>query len=122
MGFSMTAESISGQITRTDLTVADVEPIRKFHESVVGWKSSPVEMGQYSDYSMTGAAGNVVAGVCHARGENASVPPCWLSASHRRLRVAARLRAAARLFRASARTGNDIARSSSLRGLKQPTS
>lgn len=74
----MTPESIFGQITWNDLTVADAEPIRKFYESVVGWKSSPVEMEEYSDYSMTDAAGNVVAGVCHARGENANIPSCWL--------------------------------------------
>lgn len=67
-----------GQIAWNDLTVPDAEPIRKFYEAVVGWESSPVTMDGYSDYSMTDAQGNVVTGVCHARGENAGIPPCWL--------------------------------------------
>ena len=74
----MTAEFIPGQITWNDLTVSDAESVREFYESVVGWTSSPVAMGDYSDYSMIDAAGNVVAGVCHAKGENANIPPAWL--------------------------------------------
>ena len=74
----MTAEFIPGQITWNDLTVSDAESVRQFYESVVGWKSSPVEMGDYSDYSMQDSSGNVVAGVCHAKGENANIPPAWL--------------------------------------------
>jgi len=34
-------------------------------------------MGDYSDYCMN-ANGQAVAGVCHARGENAELPPVWL--------------------------------------------
>lgn len=74
----MAGELIPGQISWSDLTVADAESVRSFYESVVGWRSSPVEMGQYSDYSMIDSDGNVVAGVCHARGENARLPPVWL--------------------------------------------
>ncbi|MFT4555675.1 MAG: putative enzyme related to lactoylglutathione lyase [Planctomycetaceae bacterium] len=74
----MTAEFIPGQVTWNDLTVSDAESVREFYESVVGWTSSPVAMGDYSDYSMIDAAGNVVAGVCHAKGENADIPPAWL--------------------------------------------
>jgi predicted enzyme related to lactoylglutathione lyase len=74
----MAAELIPGQITWNDLTVPDAESVRSFYESVVGWTSSPVAMGDYSDYSMMDAAGNVVAGVCHAKGENAKIPPAWL--------------------------------------------
>lgn len=74
----MTAEFIPGQVPWNDLTVSDVESVRSFYESVVGWTSSPVKMGDYSDYSMMDAAGNVVAGVCHAKGENANIPPAWL--------------------------------------------
>ena len=74
----MTSELISGQVTWNDLTVPDAESVRQFYESVVGWTSSPVAMGDYSDYSMMDAAGNVVAGVCHAKGENANIPPTWL--------------------------------------------
>lgn len=74
----MSAEFIPGQVTWNDLTVSDAESVREFYESVVGWTSSPVAMGDYSDYSMIDAAGNVVAGVCHAKGENANIPPAWL--------------------------------------------
>lgn len=74
----MTAEQIPGQITWNDLTVSDAEPVRQFYESVVGWKFSQVSMGDYSDYSMVDSSGNVVAGVCHAKGENANLPPAWL--------------------------------------------
>tara|TARA_R110002072_G_scaffold287242_1_gene452578 strand:+ start:20147 stop:20575 length:429 start_codon:yes stop_codon:yes gene_type:complete len=74
----MTADFIPGQITWNDLTVSDAESVRSFYESVIGWTSSPVDMGDYSDYSMMDAAGNVVAGVCHAKGENARLPPAWL--------------------------------------------
>ena len=67
-----------GQIAWNDLTVPNADPIRDFYETVVGWSSSSVSMGDYSDYSMTDAEGNVVAGICHARGENDGIPPCWL--------------------------------------------
>ena len=47
--------------------------------AVVGWKPSEVKMGDYADYSMNEpASGSTVAGVCHARGENANLPPVWL--------------------------------------------
>ena len=74
----MSAEFIPGQVTWNDLTVSDAESVCEFYESVVGWTSSPVAMGDYSDYSMIDAAGNVIAGVCHAKGENANIPPVWL--------------------------------------------
>ena len=36
-------------------------------------------MGEYSDYSMNEpVSGRSVAGVCHARGENADLPAQWL--------------------------------------------
>ena len=35
-------------------------------------------MGGYEDYSMLGPDGSGVAGVCHARGVNAAIPPQWL--------------------------------------------
>jgi hypothetical protein len=62
-----------------DLTVPDAEEVRDFYEDVVGWKSEPVSMGEYSDYNMTSpATGEPKAGVCHARGGNAGLPPVWL--------------------------------------------
>ena len=68
-----------GSITWIDLTVADAENVRDFYKEVVGWKSSPVSMGDYDDYTMnTPASDNAVAGICHAQGSNAALPPQWL--------------------------------------------
>lgn len=53
--------------------------MRSFYESVVGWNSQAVEMDGYSDYCMLPPGGDKpVAGVCHARGPNADLPPSWL--------------------------------------------
>ena len=41
-----------GKIGWTDLTVDNADEIRDFYTAVVGWKSSSVDMGEYSDYSM----------------------------------------------------------------------
>ncbi|HKK72979.1 MAG TPA: VOC family protein [Candidatus Krumholzibacteria bacterium] len=62
-----------------DLTVDDAPALRDFYAAVVGWKSEPVSMGDYDDFGLVAASGEQVAGVCHARGENAEVPPVWMS-------------------------------------------
>ena len=68
-----------GTFAWVDLTVGDAENIRKFYSDVVGWDSSPVDMGEYSDFCMNlPGSDNAVAGVCHARGSNAKMPPQWL--------------------------------------------
>lgn len=68
-----------GAITWFDLTVKNAPKVRDFYRKVVGWKSSPVNMGGYEDFCMnTPADGKTVAGICHARGENAALPPQWL--------------------------------------------
>ena len=67
-----------GKISWTDLTVENAEGIRDFYQQVTGWKNSPVEMGGYQDYCMNAANGETVAGICHARGDNADLPPVWL--------------------------------------------
>jgi hypothetical protein len=68
-----------GAITWIDLTVKNAPKVRDFYRKVVGWKSSLVNMGGYEDFCMnTPADGKTVAGVCHARGENAALPPQWL--------------------------------------------
>lgn len=66
-----------GTISWQDLTVADAEKVRDFYASVVGWSPEPLNMGTYSDFVMN-ADGEGIAGVCHARGANAAVPPVWL--------------------------------------------
>ena len=68
-----------GSVGWTDLTVGAAEAVRDFYQAVVGWKSSEVEMGGYSDFSMNvPGSGRTVAGICHARGPNADLPAQWL--------------------------------------------
>jgi predicted enzyme related to lactoylglutathione lyase len=68
-----------GRIGWTDLTVPDAEAARRFYEAVVGWTAEPIDMGGYSDFCMKpSGSSDVVAGVCHARDENADLPPVWL--------------------------------------------
>jgi predicted enzyme related to lactoylglutathione lyase len=68
-----------GTIAWRDLTVPNADAIRAFYEQVVGWKSNPVDLGSYSDFEMLQpASGESVAGICHARGTNADLPPQWL--------------------------------------------
>ncbi len=75
----VTHMSDSGKITWHDLSVPDADGIRDFYSQVVGWRWSAEPMDGYSDYCMIGGGDDeVVAGICHARGENASIPPQWL--------------------------------------------
>lgn len=68
-----------GSIEWTDLTVANADQVRDFYRAVVGWEPSGLNMGGYEDYFMKApATGQSVAGVCHARGVNADLPPVWL--------------------------------------------
>jgi predicted enzyme related to lactoylglutathione lyase len=68
-----------GTIGWHDLTVEKAEEVRDFYKAVVGWESGPVSMGDYDDFNMLASGtGDPVAGVCHARGGNAGLPPQWL--------------------------------------------
>jgi predicted enzyme related to lactoylglutathione lyase len=67
-----------GSITWRDLTVENAEQVSNFYSKVVGWSSSEVSMGDYSDFNMTGADAEPLAGICHARGANAKMPAQWL--------------------------------------------
>ena len=68
-----------GKIEWLDLTVNDASRVRDFYKRVVGWKHEDVEMGSYSDFCMNlPESGTTVAGICHARGSNAKIPPQWL--------------------------------------------
>ncbi len=71
-------ENRPGTITWTDLTIDDVKNVCDFYQKVVGWSASPVPMGDYEDYCMVTPDGQTVAGICHARGENAGLPAQWL--------------------------------------------
>lgn len=68
-----------GRIGWIDMTVDDASGLRDFYAAVVGWDSGAVSMGEYDDYSMLApGSGDCVAGICHARGSNAALPPGWL--------------------------------------------
>jgi len=73
------SDSKTGAIQWTDLTVKNAKKIRDFYRKVAGWTVTEVDMGGYDDYCMNAPGdGKAVAGVCHARGPNAKLPPQWL--------------------------------------------
>jgi predicted enzyme related to lactoylglutathione lyase len=68
-----------GSIGWFDLTVENADEVREFYRRVVGWTETPLDMGGYSDHCMNQPGdGKTVAGICHARGVNANIPPQWL--------------------------------------------
>jgi uncharacterized protein len=67
-----------GTIAWADLTVPEADHLRDFYSEVVGWTPQPVGMGDYDDYGMARPDGAPAAGICHARGVNAGLPPQWL--------------------------------------------
>lgn len=74
-----TKPSNIGRIEWMDLTVQDATSVRNFYTKVVGWKSSEVSMGHYSDFNINlPDTGDTIAGVCHAKGSNANLPSQWL--------------------------------------------
>lgn len=75
----MTRKPPLGSIAWFDLTVPNADEVRDFYRAVVGWSPADVDMGGYTDYNMhRDGAAEPVAGVCHARGGNAGLPPQWL--------------------------------------------
>lgn|SRR5690606_5630821 len=81
-GDGSSGEGSVGRIAWLDLTVPDAAATRDFYGSVVGWTFEDVSVRDgdehYADYSMLDADGKSAAGVCHARGVNAGLPPVWL--------------------------------------------
>lgn len=72
-------EQVVGGISWVDLTVENASATRDFYREVVGWTTTDVEMGGYNDYCMNEpTTGKTVAGICHARGQNAELPAAWL--------------------------------------------
>jgi hypothetical protein len=73
-----------GQQVWLDLSVKDAEKIKDFYQSVLGWQVNAVDMTdntgeKYQDYAMSVEdEQNAVAGVCHAKGTNATLPPVWI--------------------------------------------
>ncbi len=78
-----TSSPLPGTIGWHDLTVPDAVAIRDFYSAVVGWQFEGVDMEGYQDFAMAApSGGGPVAGICHARGSNASIPPQWLMYIH----------------------------------------
>ena len=67
-----------GSIVWTDLTVEKAPAIADFYQSVAGWQPQEVDVGDYADFNMSLPGGKPVAGICHAKGQNANLPPQWL--------------------------------------------
>jgi uncharacterized protein len=71
-----------GRIFWLDLAVSNASASRDFYRQVVGWSVQDVDMADggeaYADYNMLGEDGSPAAGVCHARGVNAGLPPVWM--------------------------------------------
>lgn len=68
-----------GTIVWHDLTVPHATEVRDFYRDVIGWTTGTESMGDYEDYYVVSPeSGQVVGGVCHARGSNANLPPAWL--------------------------------------------
>jgi len=71
-----------GRIAWLDLTVPNAPAIRDFYVQIIGWTARGVPMedghGRYVDYGMAGGDGQAAAGVCHARGMSADLPPVWM--------------------------------------------
>ena len=74
--------SPAGRIAWLDLTVPDASATGDFYRRVVGWSVQDVAMEdggeRYADHNMLGDDGTPAAGVCHARGANAALPPVWM--------------------------------------------
>lgn len=77
----MTSSNVSkiGTLLWHDLTVPNADEVKDFYQRVVGWESSGQDMGGYEDYNMMPPGSQTpVAGICHARGVNAKIPPQWM--------------------------------------------
>lgn len=75
----MSDSSDVGKIGWIDMTLDDASGVRDFYRAVVGWETEDIDMGGYSDYVLKmPASGDGVAGICHALGSNADLPPGWM--------------------------------------------
>ena len=70
----------TGKIFWQDLTVENAEQVKDFYSNVVGWAFEKVNQGDYDDYNMINPEDKeVVAGICHQRGVNKTIPSQWLN-------------------------------------------
>ena len=63
------------------LTTKNAAELVPFYEAVCNWTASDHDMGDYVDFDMTTQSGERVAGLCHAGGDNAALPPVWMIAN-----------------------------------------
>ena len=76
---SESAKAKFGRIAWADLTIPNAVQTKDFYKAVVGWESQGVGMGSYEDFCMMPPGEEEpVAGICHAVGTNANLPPQWL--------------------------------------------
>lgn len=77
-------KTVIGNIEWRDLTVENASQVKDFYADVVGWQTEAVSMGDYDDFNVNlpnsgnTSDGETIAGICHARGGNANIPPQWL--------------------------------------------
>ena len=70
----------TGKIFWQDLTVENAEKVKDFYCSVVGWTFENVNQGDYNDYNIINSkTKEVVAGICHKKGEIVGLPSQWLN-------------------------------------------
>ncbi len=74
----MSEHGVPGHLGWLDLTVRDAPGLRDFYADVVGWTPEPVALDGYEDFVMKAADDEPIAGVCHARGDNADLPATWI--------------------------------------------
>lgn len=78
----LVTEEPVGKIAWLDLTVADAAAALDFYTQVVGWTAEEFPMeyegGAYFDYGVNDVTGDTAAGICWARGGNATQPPVWM--------------------------------------------
>ena len=68
-----------GSIVWRDLTVKHATDIRDFYDAVIGWQTKPHPMPEQDDFDVYAVDGEEpIAGICHAEGFNADIPPQWL--------------------------------------------
>lgn len=68
-----------GTVGWIDITVKNADELMDFYSKVVGWRASPVSMGDYNDYSMVAPDDDTtVCGICHRLGVNKGIPSQWI--------------------------------------------
>lgn len=70
----------TGKIFWQDLTVENAEQVKDFYCNVVGWTFEKVNQGEYDDFNIINPKDKeVVAGICHKKGEIKDLPSQWLN-------------------------------------------